>query len=259
MAYSRAHLAELGLSLWRARADEPDEPEEQALVPEPAVAESRSSIPVPAKAENLPAKSARQAQAECLATDSAERDARVLRMDWDQLQAYVNSQSRGRATQAVFGVGARNAEVFVVGEAPGAEEDRRGEPFVGPAGVLLDRMLNAIGLSRQRNVYIANICKFRPPDNRDPRPEEVAEDLPYLQRQIQLVQPRVLVAVGRVAAQNLLNCQDPVGRLRGKELQFSAESLPVVVTYHPAYLLRSPRDKAKAWQDLKRVRALLQS
>jgi DNA polymerase len=152
----------------------------------------------------------------------------------------------------VFGVGDPQAEVMFVGEAPGAEEDRQGEPFVGPAGKLLDAMLAAIGLDRREGgVFIANVLKCRPPNNRDPQAEEVAACAGYLRRQIDLVQPRVLVALGRVAAQNLLESQQPLAKLRGGEHRF--HETPLLVTYHPAYLLRNPADKAKAWEDLKAV------
>ncbi len=143
---------------------------------------------------------------------------------------------------------------MVIGEAPGAEEDRRGEPFVGRAGQLLDAMLRAIGLGRAENVYIANVLKSRPPNNRDPRPEEVAACLPYLRRQIELVRPRLLLAVGRIAAQNLLGTEDSLSRLRGRVHRFGELNTPLVVTYHPAYLLRNPADKRKAWEDLKFAR-----
>jgi uracil-DNA glycosylase family 4 len=145
---------------------------------------------------------------------------------------------------------------MVVGEAPGAEEDRRGEPFVGRAGHLLDAMLHAIGLNRGTNVYIANVLKSRPPGNRDPKPEEVAACLPYLMRQIALLQPRLMLAVGRIAAQNLLSTDLSLGRLRGKVHHFGELNTPLIVTYHPAYLLRQPADKAKAWEDLKFARSV---
>ena len=159
-------------------------------------------------------------------------------------------------TQGVLGVGPKRTDWLVIGEAPGAEEDRRGEPFVGAAGQLLDAMLRAIGLDRTRNVYIANILKSRPPGNRDPKPEEVAACLPYLRRQIALVQPKIMLAVGRIAAQNLLGTEAPLGRLRGQVHRFG--DTPLVVTYHPAYLLRTPADKRKAWEDLKFARSVYQ-
>ncbi|MGB9333331.1 MAG: uracil-DNA glycosylase, partial [Steroidobacteraceae bacterium] len=159
-------------------------------------------------------------------------------------------------TQGVFGVGPRRADWLVIGEAPGAEEDRRGEPFVGAAGQLLDAMLRAIGLDRATNVYIANMLKSRPPGNRDPKPEEVAACLPYLQRQIELLRPKIMLAVGRIAAQSLLGTQAPLARLRGEVHRFG--DTPLVVTYHPAYLLRTPAEKRKAWEDLKFARSVYQ-
>lgn len=159
-------------------------------------------------------------------------------------------------TQTVFGVGDEKADWLVIGEAPGAEEDRRGEPFVGRGGQLLDAMLRGIGLKRGENVYIANILKSRPPNNRDPKPEEVAVCLPYLLRQIALIRPRIILAVGRIAAQNILQTDTPIGRLRGKLHYFGELNIPLIVTYHPAYLLRSPGEKRKAWEDLKFARGL---
>ncbi|MBK6597404.1 MAG: uracil-DNA glycosylase [Proteobacteria bacterium] len=161
-------------------------------------------------------------------------------------------------TQTVFGVGNRAASWMVVGEAPGAEEDRRGEPFVGRAGKLLDSMLRAIDLSRE-TVFIANVLKCRPPANRDPKPEEVASCLPYLHRQIELIRPQVILAVGRIAAQNLLATDAPLGKLRGRVHSFGERATPLIVTYHPAYLLRAPLEKRKAWEDLQFARATVQT
>ena len=157
-------------------------------------------------------------------------------------------------TQTVFGVGNTRAEWLVIGEAPGAEEDRQGEPFVGPAGQLLNAMLLAIGLPRE-TVFIANILKCRPPGNRDPKPEEVSRCLPYLHNQIALLRPKIILVVGRIAAQNLLATDAPLARLRGKVHQFGEAATPLIITYHPAYLLRTPADKRKAWEDLKLARA----
>jgi DNA polymerase len=158
--------------------------------------------------------------------------------------------------QTVFGVGAANARLMIIGEAPGAEEDRVGEPFVGRAGRLLDAMLLAIGVERE-TVYIANIVKCRPPKNRDPKPDEALRCGTYLKRQIDLVAPEVILAAGRVAAQNLLGTTSAIGRLRGQTHRDPVSGTPVVVTYHPAYLLRSPAEKRKSWEDLKRVHRLL--
>jgi uracil-DNA glycosylase family 4 len=151
-------------------------------------------------------------------------------------------------TQGVFGVGDRNAQWMVIGEAPGADEDRQGEPFVGRAGQLLNSMLKAIGLKREQ-VFIANILKSRPPNNRDPRPEEVRACIPYLFRQVELVNPKLILCVGRIAAQTLLETDTPIGKLRG-QLHRIAGNRPMIVTYHPAYLLRSPAEKRKSWSDL---------
>ena len=173
-------------------------------------------------------------------------------MDWDALTQTVRHCTlcdlHKTRTQAVFGVGNRTARWMIIGEAPGAEEDRQGEPFVGRAGQLLNSMLHAIGLARE-DVFIANILKSRPPANRDPRPEEVRVCLPYLYRQIELVNPRLILCVGRIAAQNLLNTTETIGRLRGR-LHRLASGRPMIVTYHPAYLLRSPAEKRKSWADL---------
>ncbi len=159
-------------------------------------------------------------------------------------------------TRPVLGVGDRQAQWLVVGEAPGAEEDRQGEPFVGRAGQLLDAMLKAIHLARGQNVYIANILKSRPPGNRDPSAAEVAACLPYLERQIALIRPRLILAVGRIAMQNLLGTQSSLAGMRGKVHEFGGLKTPLIVTYHPAYLLRKPEDKRKAWEDLKFARSV---
>ena len=151
-------------------------------------------------------------------------------------------------TQTVFGVGDEQADWLFIGEAPGAEEDRLGEPFVGQAGKLLDNMLAAIGLDRAENVYICNVLKCRPPGNRNPEPEEVAKCTPHLTKQIALIEPKLIVAMGRFAAQTLLNTDASIASLRGRLHQYSG--LPLIVTYHPAYLLRNLPDKAKAWEDL---------
>jgi len=173
--------------------------------------------------------------------------------EWDTLAATVRACTRcglhRTRTQTVFGVGNRQAEVLVVGEAPGADEDAQGEPFVGRAGQLLNAMLR--GLRWQRgDVYIANVLKCRPPNNRDPSPEESAHCMPYLHQQIELIRPRLMLAVGRIAAQNLLATDTPIGKLRGAVHRFGPRQTPLIVTYHPAYLLRSPGEKRKAWGDL---------
>jgi len=177
----------------------------------------------------------------------------VATMDWEQLRTMVlhceQCELHRTRTQAVFGVGNQQAQWMVVGEAPGADEDRQGEPFVGRAGQLLNNMLYAIGLKREQ-VYIANVLKCRPPNNRDPKPEEVACCEAYLQRQVALIQPKLILAVGRIAAHNLLKTDVSLGKLRQQTFYYGATQTPLIVTYHPAYLLRSPREKRKAWQDL---------
>lgn len=173
---------------------------------------------------------------------------------WEALRAEVASCTRcplhRTRTQTVFGVGNTAARWMIIGEAPGAEEDRQGEPFVGPAGQLLNEMLRAVGLARS-DVFIANVLKCRPPDNRDPTPAEAEACADFLRRQVQLVAPRLILAVGRIAAQNLLHQEVPVGRLRGRPHVWGPSQIPVVVTYHPAYLLRSPAEKRKVWDDLR--------
>ncbi|MFM0013770.1 uracil-DNA glycosylase family protein [Paraburkholderia sediminicola] len=176
----------------------------------------------------------------------------IQTLDWDALSEQVAACERCRLcekrTNTVFGVGDRNADWMLIGEAPGENEDRLGEPFVGQAGKLLDNMLRSLTLARDSNVYIANVIKCRPPGNRNPEPDEVARCEPYLQRQVALVKPKLIVALGRFAAQSLLKTDASISSLRGRVHEY--EGVPVIVTYHPAYLLRSLPDKAKAWADL---------
>jgi DNA polymerase len=195
----------------------------------------------------------------------ADRAAGVASMDWPALRAAVADCTACRLcagrTQTVFGVGHPNAHWMIVGEAPGEQEDLQGEPFVGRSGQLLDNMLRALGLGRQdtppaggasadpaRQVYIANTLKCRPPGNRNPQPDELAQCEPFLIRQIALVKPKVILAMGRFAVQSLLRSEEPIGRLRGRVHRY--QGVPLVVTYHPAYLLRNLPDKARAWDDL---------
>ena len=196
---------------------------------------------------------AQTAVAEAAPVTAAASEVPTDTLDWPQLRARVAECTRcelhrGR-TQTVFGVGDTAASWLVIGEAPGAEEDRSGEPFVGRAGRLLTSMLRAIGLQREQ-VYIANILKCHPPGNRDPKAQEIVCCEKYLMRQISLIEPQIILAVGRVAAQNLLKSDAPIGRMRGRLHHFGEAEIPVVVTYHPAYLLRSPMEKRKTWQDL---------
>ncbi len=228
-ARRQAYLAAMGLTAWRRRDGETTEQAEAVSAPE---------------------------------ADAAPVSNEPLGADWETLIQQVESCRRcplhESRTQGVFGVGNREAELLVIGEAPGAEEDRRGEPFVGRAGQLLDAMLAAIGHSR-KTVYIANIIKSRPPGNRDPVAEEIEACLPYLRRQIELIRPRLILLVGRVSAQTLLGSNAPVGRLRSQLHRLPGFAIPAVVTYHPAYLLRSPLEKRKAWADLRLARRTLEA
>ena len=216
----------------------------QAAAPKPAPERVRSpvSAPSPASVDDKP---------------RAPRPDGVEAMDWPALRTAVEGCQAcalcDSRKQTVFGVGNIEADWMIVGEAPGEEEDRRGEPFVGKAGQLLDRMLDALDLTRAeapatKQVFIANVLKCRPPANRNPLPTEVAQCEPYLLRQMALVRPKVIVAMGRFAAQSLLKSSDAIGRLRGKV--HHVDGIPVVVTYHPAYLLRNPADKGLVWEDL---------
>jgi len=224
-ALRRAYLDALGITVWEPRAARP--------------------VHVPAATEPD-----RQASAAGVPPAAAAGDS-VAAADWETLERRVAACTacglHSTRTQTVFGVGSRRARWMFVGEAPGAEEDRQGEPFVGAAGQLLNAMLEAIGLRREE-VYIANVLKCRPPGNRDPQPHEVERCEPFLVRQIELIGPRLIVALGRHAAHNLLKTDVPLARLRGQRLSY--RGTPLVVTFHPAYLLRNPADKRRAWDDL---------
>jgi DNA polymerase len=195
----------------------------------------------------------RRAPVTALAPDQTRPGDAECGEDWAALNARIRACERcelhASRTQAVCGVGRQDADWLVIGEAPGADEDRQGEPFVGRAGQLLNEMLRAAGQQREQ-VFIANILKCRPPSNRDPKPAEVEQCMPYLQEQIAHIKPRIILVVGRVAAHNLLQVDTPIGRLRGQVHYYGDENIPVVVTYHPAYLLRSPAQKRKSWDDL---------
>jgi DNA polymerase len=215
-------LAEMGLApVWRLRRTEAT-----GITPQPG---SVAVVEAPSRAQD------------------------VQRLGWQDLKARVKGctdcKLRATCTQTVFGVGDERAQWMFVGEAPGAEEDRLGEPFVGQAGKLLDNMLVAIGLQRGRNAYIGNVIKCRPPGNRNPEPAEVAACTPYLVRQIALIEPKLIVAMGRFAAQTLLQTEATIASLRGTVHRYAG--VPLIVTYHPAYLLRNLPDKAKAWADLR--------
>lgn len=224
-----AYLATMGIEVWKERR-------------------------VPSTAVNTVAD---HAGSSCVGDSNAIKSSEL---PWEELAANalacVKCDLHKSRTQVVFGVGNRNAKILFIGEAPGANEDLQGEPFVGRGGMLLNAMLMSIGLQRP-DVYIANVIKCRPPNNRDPLPYEVQMCTPYLQRQIALIKPKLIVAVGRIAAQFLLCTTESMARLRGKEFHYGAEQIPLLVTYHPAYLLRSPREKSKAYQDFLQIKKFL--
>jgi len=249
---SRRYLDVMGVPVWRLRSADADTPGPEqgpeAVAPLACQGDVMASDPVDladAGVELSPE-----------ATPDAVPAAGIAGADWERLSEAVSScracELCATRTQTVFGEGNRRADLMIVGEAPGADEDRQGEPFVGRAGQLLNLMLAAIGLEREQ-VFIANILKCRPPGNRDPRSEETLRCEPYLMRQIALVHPRVLLSVGRISAQKLLRTDVPIGKLRGRWFTFGPDDIPMTVTYHPAYLLRSPEQKSKAWQDLLKV------
>jgi uracil-DNA glycosylase len=244
-ALRREYLAAMGLQGWVVRGKAAPEAAPHEVVARPLTAPGEAIAPraAPALREAV---MPREAGA-----------AREVGVDWPELRARVAACTRctlcNTRTQTVFGVGNLQAEWLIVGEAPGADEDRQGEPFVGRAGQLLNSMLRAIGLAREQ-VYIANVLKCRPPGNRDPAANEAAECLPYLEQQIALLKPKIMLAVGRIAAQNLLRTDVTLGRLRQQVHRFGLSKVPLVVTYHPGYLLRTPTDKRKTWEDLKFAR-----
>ena len=232
-------LVELGLTPTWCRRGSGRAPSAVAEPEAPAAQTLREPVP-------------RSAPASVPAQDGMTRETRIASLSWDDLAADVDAcnacglcRTRNRS---VPGVGDVHAEWLFVGEAPGAEEDARGEPFVGQAGRLLDNMLAALGLARGRNVYIANVLKCRPPNNRSPEPGESAACRPYLERQVELIQPKLIVALGKSAASLLLDTDATIASLRGRVHQY--RSVPLIVTYHPAYLLRNLPDKAKAWEDM---------
>jgi DNA polymerase len=196
-------------------------------------------------------------------SDAVQSAAEPMVDGWETLEAGIQGCTRcplhHTRTCAVPGVGDRDAELLIVGEAPGREEDQRGEPFVGRAGRLLDAMLRAIDLNRDRRVYITNVIKSRPPDNRDPKAEELAACRPWLEAQIRLIRPRLILAVGRVSAQQLIGTREGIGKLRGQWHRLGEADIPLLVTYHPAYLLREPAAKARSWADLLLLKTALEA
>lgn len=259
----KAYLEAMGIDLWTERVSAggavpvSENPLSSEPVGQPGGAPPAPEHAVPPAFEAIPAEAYEEPPP--LDAEEAEDDlplSTFSSLDWPELAHRVANCRHcdlcDSRSNTVFGVGDRKASLMVIGEAPGADEDRQGEPFVGRAGKLLTAMLQAIGFAREQ-VYIANILKCRPPGNRDPHVEEVAACQPYLNRQIELIQPTLILAVGGVSAKNLLHTDDPVGRLRGKLHQHAATGTPLMVTYHPAYLLRRPEEKAKAWLDLQKV------
>ena len=259
-----AMLAEMGLRapLAAYATDEPVAEGPAADAPDVAAVEAPVARTAPSARAAPSASPAPEPMAAPASMALGRRATGVEGMDWTALrQAVVDCSAcklcRGRR-QTVFGVGHEHAHWMVVGEAPGEQEDIQGEPFVGKSGQLLDAMLRALGLSRKlpegtevdpsRQVYIANTLKCRPPGNRNPEPDELAQCEPFLIRQIELVKPRIILAMGRFAVQSLLRSQEPIGRLRGRVHRY--QGVPLIVTYHPAYLLRNLEDKARAWDDL---------
>ena len=249
-----AYLRALEIDVWERRnlaRPQADAPTQESVASLRVVA--------PPQESRRPATVGRQTPATADANVPTELDiGHAEGLSWDALEQAVRSCQRcplhQTRTQGVFGVGNRKASWLVIGEAPGVDEDRQGEPFVGRAGQLLNSMLKSMGLAREE-VFIANILKSRPPNNRDPRPEEVRACIPYLYRQIELIDPRLILCVGRIAAQTLLGTDTPIGKLRGKlhhlaPTRPAGKPRPMIVTYHPAYLLRSPAEKRKAWGDL---------
>lgn len=266
----RAMLEAMGLKVWSAPEPVAAPPAAAAVQAEPVMERpAPAAVVAPAPTPRAPAPApttapAPRAVAQLLAPGEglpqrAPRPGleRIAAMDWPQLREAVADCRACKLCEGrkntVFGVGHERAHWMIVGEAPGQQEDQQGEPFVGQAGKLLDSMLRALGLARaegppERQVFIANTLKCRPPGNRNPEPEELAQCEPFLQRQIALVQPRIILAMGRFAVQSLLRSNEPIGRLRGRVHEY--QGVPLVVTYHPAYLLRNLVDKARAWEDL---------
>lgn len=255
----RAYLEAMGVTVWVARGSRGSVPDADA-VGETASCEAPGLDPSSPGAAAEPPSVSADNLATVTTVDRAAATTNVASMDGEILRQTILGCTAcdlcGTRTQAVPGVGSLGADLLLIGEAPGLEEDRRGEPFVGRSGQLLDRMLAAIGLDRQ-TVYITNVVKCRPPENRDPKAEEVQACAAYLRRQIELIDPKVILSVGRISAQSLLESDQTIGRLRGRWHRFGENGTPLRVTYHPAYLLRSPGQKRKSWDDLKAVRALL--
>lgn len=268
----QAMLREMGVTLWLPpqtdamplpEAAMPEPVPSEVTAPVPAQAPVASPAPAPVRMSR-PVAAPAEANSPSAPRPLAARPSGVAAMDWPALrEAVAGCEACGLCRSrrnTVFGVGHAQAQWMIIGEAPGEQEDRQGEPFVGKAGQLLDNMLRAVGLTRaeagpEQQVYIANVLKCRPPMNRNPEPQEVAQCEPFLKRQVELVAPKLILAMGRFAVQSILQTGEPIGRLRGRVHAY--QGVPVVVTYHPAYLLRNPQDKARAWEDLCFARRLM--
>ncbi len=268
----QAMLREMGVTLWLPpqtdamplpEAAMPEPVPSEVTAPVPAQAPVASPAPAPVRMSR-PVAAPAEANSPSAPRPLAARPSGVAAMDWPALrEAVAGCEACGLCRSrrnTVFGVGHAQAQWMIIGEAPGEQEDRQGEPFVGKAGQLLDNMLRAVGLTRaeagpEQQVYIANVLKCRPPMNRNPEPQEVAQCEPFLKRQVELVAPKLILAMGRFAVQSILQTGEPIGRLRGRVHAY--HGVPVVVTYHPAYLLRNPADKARSWDDLCLARAVL--
>ena len=268
----QAMLREMGVTLWLPpqtdamplpEAAMPEPVPSEVTAPVPAQAPVASPAPAPVRMSR-PVAAPAEANSPSAPRPLAARPSGVAAMDWPALrEAVAGCEACGLCRSrrnTVFGVGHAQAQWMIIGEAPGEQEDRQGEPFVGKAGQLLDNMLRAVGLTRaeagpEQQVYIANVLKCRPPMNRNPEPQEVAQCEPFLKRQVELVAPKLILAMGRFAVQSILQTGEPSGRLRGRVHAY--QGVPVVVTYHPAYLLRNPADKARSWDDLCLAREVL--
>ncbi len=260
-------LEGIGIQLWRERGPESatapadhQDPAETAVVDSLSEPDYRG-IENDAAVTAAPPPMDKSAEPARVSESAPSAPASELKLDsWDGLVDAIHACSAcelaANCTQKVPGVGDRQARLLIVGEGPGHDEDIRGEPFVGRSGQLLDRMLAAIGIEREQ-VFITNIVKCRPPNNRDPKPEEALHCRRFLDAQIELIAPRVILSVGRVSAHSLLGCSDPVGKLIRQSHQLPGTEIPLKVTYHPAYLLRNPSAKAIAWQDLKQLHRML--
>ena len=235
---SEAHLEELGLRRWKRRDGDGEQTEQNRM----QAAEEPASQETPQDAGNGHSEST-------LTLDPQAVHMHKWRKLRNEVEGCTRCELHRERKNTVFGVGSESARLMLIGEAPGADEDAQGEPFVGRAGKLLDSMLRAIGLDREQ-VFIANILKCRPPGNMNPTPEQAGECRGYLDRQIELIQPQVILALGAVAAHNLLGVETPIGKLRGSTHTLPGSDIPVVPTYHPAYLLRSPKNKAQSFKDL---------